>query len=729
MSNLLKKLELFGFKSFADKTVLEFSKPITAIVGPNGSGKSNVIDAIRWLLGERESKNLRGAKSDDLIFAGSSKKSRMGLARASLYFDNKNNFFPVDFSEIIISREVSRDGLNQYYLNKSEIRLKDLIDFLAKARLGTEGMVVVTQGNSDVFVRANPEERREMIEETLGLKEYRLKKNEAIRKLKNTKINLDKVNALIEEILPHLRSLKRQTSRWEKRSQIEDELNNSLKLFFGKALFDINSNLKNIEDEIRKHLELKNKFLEQKEKAENKLKEIELSQPKEREKLKEIKLQIEELNKKRNDFQKEIVKLEFHIEKLRNKNISQKDIKNEDLIELISKIKSNLLDIINTQIDFNQIKNKINLILEDIDKIFKIEKNDEKEYLIVQKDLEKINQDLIQIDNKIKILKEQELKIEKSQDNFYILYKEAVDNLRLAENDLEKWNNYYQNLLFEKEKIEIKFNEIKHQIEQFNHHISEFQNLTNLENNFNAEELERKILRLRGELAAIGEIDEALLKEAKETEERYSFLENQMKDLTQASIDLNNLIKELNLKIENEFNKAFSKINLEFDKFFKLMFGGGYAKLKLVSLKNKKNNINELDSDINKNNLNDIREFKNYEDEVDEKGIEIEIKLPMKKLTSLDVLSGGERSLVGIAALFAIISVSPPPFLVLDEVDAMLDERNARKFSKMLKEFSNKTQFIIVTHNRAVMEAADLIYGVTLGEDETSKIVSLKLES
>ncbi|MDW8279997.1 MAG: AAA family ATPase [bacterium] len=729
MSNLLKKLELFGFKSFADKTVLEFSKPITAIVGPNGSGKSNVIDAIRWLLGERESKNLRGAKSDDLIFAGSSKKSRMGLARASLYFDNKNNFFPVDFSEIIISREVSRDGLNQYYLNKSEIRLKDLIDFLAKARLGTEGMVVVTQGNSDVFVRANPEERREMIEETLGLKEYRLKKNEAIRKLKNTKINLDKVNALIEEILPHLRSLKRQTSRWEKRSQIEDELNNSLKLFFGKALFDINSNLKNIEDEIRKHLELKNKFLEQKEKAENKLKEIELSQPKEREKLKEIKLQIEELNKKRNDFQKEIVKLEFHIEKLRNKNISQKDIKNEDLIELISKIKSNLLDIINTQIDFNQIKNKINLILEDIDKIFKIEKNDEKEYLIVQKDLEKINQDLIQIDNKIKILKEQELKIEKSQDNFYILYKEAVDNLRLAENDLEKWNNYYQNLLFEKEKIEIKFNEIKHQIEQFNHHISEFQNLTNLENNFNAEELERKILRLRGELAAIGEIDEALLKEAKETEERYSFLENQMKDLTQASIDLNNLIKELNLKIENEFNKAFSKINLEFDKFFKLMFGGGYAKLKLVSLKNKKNNINELDSDINKNNLNDIREFKNYEDEVDEKGIEIEIKLPMKKLTSLDVLSGGERSLVGIAALFAIISVSPPPFLVLDEVDAMLDERNARKFSKMLKEFSNKTQFIIVTHNRAVMEAADLIYGVTLGEDETSKIVSLKLEN
>jgi chromosome segregation protein len=100
----------------------------------------------------------------------------------------------------------------------------------------------------------------------------------------------------------------------------------------------------------------------------------------------------------------------------------------------------------------------------------------------------------------------------------------------------------------------------------------------------------------------------------------------------------------------------------------------------------------------------------------------------MKKLTSLDVLSGGERSLIGIAALFAIISVSPPPFLVLDEIDAMLDERNAKKLAKMLKEFSSQTQFIIVTHNRAVMEAADIIYGVTLGDDETSKIISLKLE-
>lgn len=725
MPNLLKKLELVGFKSFAEKTILEFHKPITAIVGPNGSGKSNIIDAIRWLLGERESKNLRGSKSDDLIFAGSSKKPRLGLARASLHFENKNNFFPIDFSEVVISREVSRDGLNQYYLNKSEVRLKDLIDFLAKARLGTEGMVVVTQGNSDIFVRVNPEERREMIEETLGLKEYRLKKSEAIRKLKNTKINLEKVRALIDEILPHLRSLKRQTSKWEKRGELEEELNNNLKLFFGSSLSKINFELQKVETEIKNHLLSKDQFLNNKIKAEKRLKEIEISQPKEREELKKIKLEIDNLLRQRNDLQKEIVKLEFDIEKLKNKNISEKNFKSDDLLKLISKIKSELLDIVNNELNFDQIKDKINLILKDINNIFQIEKTDQKEYAVVQKDLEKINQELLEIDNKIKNLKEKENQFERKQDDFYLLYKEAVQNLRTAENDLEKWNNFHQNLLFEKEKIELKFNELKHQIEQFNRNVSEFENLQNLDTNFNVFDLERKILRLRGELAAIGEIDESLIKEAKETEERYSFLENQMKDLTQASIDLNNLIKELNLKIENEFKKAFHKINLEFDKFFKLMFGGGYAKLKLISLtKNNLLNENKSENEV----VVDEQENKNFED-TNQKGIEIEVKLPMKKLTSLDVLSGGERSLIGIAALFAIISVSPPPFLVLDEVDAMLDERNAKKFSKMLKEFSNQTQFIIVTHNRAVMEAADIIYGVTLGEDETSKIVSLKLEN
>jgi len=230
---LLKSLELNGFKSFAQKTVLEFPGGITAIVGPNGSGKSNVIDAIRWILGEREAKNLRGGKAEDLIFAGTPKRARSGMASVSINFDNSGKFFPLDFDEVSVSREISRDGNSTYGLNKSDVRAKDIIDFFARSRLGTRGLTIINQGSSDLFVRATPQERRFMIEEILGLKEYQLKKLEAERKLKNTALNLEKIRIMIEEVAPRLRTLKRQVSKYQTRDQKRDELASAEQSYFG----------------------------------------------------------------------------------------------------------------------------------------------------------------------------------------------------------------------------------------------------------------------------------------------------------------------------------------------------------------------------------------------------------------------------------------------------------------------------------------------------------------
>lgn len=189
-------------------------------------------------------------------------------------------------------------------------------------------------------------------------------------------------------------------------------------------------------------------------------------------------------------------------------------------------------------------------------------------------------------------------------------------------------------------------------------------------------------------------------------------------------------MQELSEKIKTEFSKSLLKINEEFEKFFALMFGGGVAKLTLEKPRiPKKKEVGEVQAVYEEGEM--IGETKNDEmEEMIEKdpGVDIDVRLPRKKVTTLDMLSCGERSLVGIAALFAMVAVSPPPFLILDEIDAPLDERNARRFGDMLKEFSKKTQFIVVTHNRATMEAADILYGVTLGEDGASKIVSLKLE-
>jgi len=204
------------------------------------------------------------------------------MAQASLYFENKNKFFPVDFEEVVVSRQISRDGASKYYLNKSEILLRDLIDFLAKARLGSKGMIVIGQGDSDLFIRSTPLERREMIEEMLGLREYQIKKTDAERRLKNSKINLDKVTALIEEIEPHLRSLKRQTSRWERRGTLEEELRSLENAFFGSQLHELRAKGEQVDIRIAEHAKQYEVFEKEKRAAETRQAAIEESQPEER---------------------------------------------------------------------------------------------------------------------------------------------------------------------------------------------------------------------------------------------------------------------------------------------------------------------------------------------------------------------------------------------------------------------------------------------------------------
>lgn len=728
MANFLKSLELNGFKSFAQKTILEFPSGTTAIVGPNGSGKSNVVDAIRWLLGERDSKNLRGAKSEDLIFAGTPEKPRQSLAQATLNFNNQSNFFPVDASEISITRQINREGQSQYFLNKSEVRLKDLVDFFARARLGTKGMIVVSQGNSDVFIRANPVERREMIEEMLGLREYQIKKNRASNQLKNTQINLEKVRALVEEILPHLRSLRRQTGRWGKRGSLEENLKTLENTLFGSELSWISHEIQKIEQEIESHRKELVSLQENKRLAEKKQKDVELSEPKEREELKKIKTETSELLEEQIKLEKNLSRLETQLEISKEKS-STPEISLDKAVSLVKKIKARLEEGLNRDFDF--LKNTIQSLIKEIENTLssasKVGAVSFPEGLKSQ--FGKINQELGSIKKKIEDLKEKEKHLEKNQGEFYELFKKAVAEVEAAKKRIEERDIKNQKIIFEKERLELRFDEIKRQINQSGRHPNEFKELhasLHLSRGLESEELreiEGKIFKIRGDLASIGDVDVAVLKEAEETENRYEFLKRELEDTEKAKEDLKNLINDLSDKIKVEFGNALLEINREFSNFFKLMFDGGHARLifkKPEKPAKKEKGVEGNENQSEENNL--------IEEEKEEEGIEINLGLPKKRLTSLEVLSGGERSLVGIAALFALISVSPPPFLVLDEIDAALDERNARRFSEMLNSFSKKTQFIIVTHNRASMEVADILYGVTLGQDGTSKIVSLKLE-
>lgn len=726
---LLKSLELNGFKSFAQKTVLEFPGGITAIVGPNGSGKSNVIDAIRWILGEREAKNLRGGKAEDLIFAGTPKHARSGMASVSINFDNSGKFFPLDFDEVSVSREISRDGNSTYALNKSDVRAKDIIDFFARSRLGTRGLTIINQGSSDLFVRATPQERRFMIEEILGLKEYQLKKLEAERKLKNTAINLEKVRLMIEEVTPRLRMLKRQVAKYQTRDQKRDELIASEDTYFGTKAAALTSALTHNNTtlhDLRQSIAAKQQELTEFERA---LEAIEATKDQHAEAA-TLKAQETELLTKRFQLQKDIARLEAKLEFSTDTTSDQGVVyRKDEMLALIRQIKHALDTNADSQ-DVTQLSQTIKMLIAKIDSYLNPPKLDlpKPDYSAVHEEIEReksaILASLAELDAQLHAVRTAQESLSQGLEDFNSRFRDAFGRKEAKREEIRAIEGRIQHLTFENEKLSIRLEDLLSEWIRNERDASQFDTLTATEgvSEYQLSELERQIFRLRAELLSIGDVDESLIAEANEVEAHHAHLVAQSADLEKASVDLAELVEELKRDVSGKFNNAFKEINDQFNHYFRLMFNGGSAKMKI-----KTHNIDRIVEELS-GEVSEFEEQKQDEEPL-QAGIEIELSLPKKRINSLDVLSGGEKSLVSIAALFALISVSPPPFLVLDEIDAPLDERNSERFAQLIKEFAHRAQFIVVTHNRTVMEVADVLYGVTMNEDGTSKLLSVKFDS
>ncbi len=228
----LKQLDLLGYKTFAAETQFAFDDGITAIVGPNGSGKSNVADAIRWVLGEQSFSLLRAKKGEDMIFSGSEKRARMGMAEVTLTFDNSDGWLPIEFSEVTLTRRAYRSGENEYLLNGSRVRLRDIADLLGASGLSRRTYTVIGQGLIDTALSLRPQERRELIQEAAGLALYQGRRADAINKLDETRANLLRVNDLTAEIEPRLKRLKRQAERADEYEQIRQQLDNALRIWY-----------------------------------------------------------------------------------------------------------------------------------------------------------------------------------------------------------------------------------------------------------------------------------------------------------------------------------------------------------------------------------------------------------------------------------------------------------------------------------------------------------------
>ncbi len=755
----LKRIEIVGFKSFARKTVLEFSGesgcfPVTAIVGPNGSGKSNVADAIRWAIGEQSSKHLRGKKGEDVIFAGTDKKSRLGSASVSLFFENHDERIPIEYPEVTVTRRLYRNGESEYLVNGAAVRLLDVIDLLAKASVGRDSFSVITQGMSDAALSASPIERRSMLEEAAGVKQYRIEKDRALRKLLNTRQNLDRVDALTREIEPHLKNLRREAEKASRGAEVSEKLREKQVKRFAFLWHTFQSE--------------REKSLETRDRESSRLRELERASEQYNRELLEASKQVEngddekkregivrtlreKLYRTERELSVVLGKMDLEAERRKPREVVEsvavdrefvrkrlEEIRShqEKLIERLSKVESldefqelrELARVVQTRLsELHEQAGQGTLVTKHVVEVSEEErvKSDERlaafrnEETRLLKEKESLSKNIAEEERK---REEKQRKMEDGRKRFFELERAA----RETQIELNRVKDSVNEAKVRLARVEVREEDLTNEI--FEELRLKPQELAWDGEHIDAEKYERDIIRLKVELEHIGGIDPLVIEECSETEKRFLFLTTESEDLKKAIQSLEQVIREMETKIHAEFEAAWKEVNREFNRYFGIIFGGGSAKLVKVSAEHRGHNLASGEDAIGaESGEGDDAGAVNKKNET-EIGIDIVTSPPGKKISNLAMLSGGERSLTSLALLFAIIAHNPPPFCVLDEVEAALDEANSRRFGTLLSELSERTQFIAITHNRETMKNASILYGVTMGEDGVSKILSVRLD-
>lgn len=284
----LKRIEMQGFKSFADKTVLEFKPGITTVIGPNGSGKSNISDAIRWVLGEQSMKSLRGAKSEDIIFAGTQARKSLGFAEVSIVIDNNDNKLPIEYSEVTVTRKIYRNGETGYFINKVPCRLKDILELFMDTGIGKDGYSIIGQGKIDEILSNKSEDRRHIFEEAAGIVKYRTRKQESEKKLEQTKLNLLRINDILAEIEANIEPLKLQSDKAKQFLDLREELKS---IEVGLFIYNINTYKEKLEQLVKDE----DIIASQKEAEDSKMEALQASKEELRQVVDDITAQIENM--------------------------------------------------------------------------------------------------------------------------------------------------------------------------------------------------------------------------------------------------------------------------------------------------------------------------------------------------------------------------------------------------------------------------------------------------
>ncbi len=920
----LKRVELMGFKSFADRTTIDFTSGITALLGPNGCGKSNVVDAIKWVLGEQSTRNMRAERMEDVIFSGTQERKALNVAEVTLLISNEENLLDLDLPELFIKRRLYREGDSEYYLNGAPIKLKELRELFYDTGIGKSAYSIMEQGKIDQVLSNKPEERRHLFEEAAGITRFRVRGSEAGRKLAKTRENIFQVENILREVRRNYESLKKQSEKTKEYRRLRQELNTididllllkyqtlqenlekreaqrkkegvkkkkleeeiqrisedlasnidvlqtmeSQLIEDQKKLYGLDLEKEGISDRVRLYkeqiLELEKQTTQLKQ-QEREIVERKVSLRGKKESLKEglqnLRDLLKELENNALGLEKMIKKteeevaknsqtieaMEKKIQKAEEEQESlQRDLRSltDHIVEKLDKDlrqsgysvtkKNKLLEKINKEIQGMriQLEGKSQLFqdslqvgadqphphlwesgiqaLEEIQKglkalelwteeLTKSLPNFLEEFLApegiinkkreIDETLEKLTIDLkgcrSTIQGKTKESRElqskagelrknlEELRVDSAktatqvaaiEDNIKTLHKE-LDNLdeqirqslkkeghleqrkkevlekvtasqrdiqnhdeskkalqkdlkilerSIAkrtqnrsgeEGSLKEKRGTLQNALLSLEKVNLEREHIQRDIEELrqvfqeNHSADISQYLPRLKAfKKSRHDLKEEHNRIKEALRELGQVNLMALEEFAEAKDRYEFLNNQLEDLKQADIHLQQVTEDIQRESAELFRRTYEKVRKNFDETFRLLFGGGRGELKLV------NPQNPLES-----------------------GIEIYAQPPGKKLENISLLSGGERSLAGVALLFATYKVKSSPFCILDEIDAALDEANIQRFIDMLAEFAEQSQFVIITHNKRTVTGAQTLLGVTMEESGVSKLISMRI--
>ena len=759
----LKSISLKGFKSFPERTKLHFSPGVSVIVGPNGSGKSNITDAVLWALGEQSPGAVRGSSMQDVISAGGSGVGSRRRAEVEVVIDNSEGRAATDFSEVSIERRLDRAGEGTYRLNGARCRLVDVVEVLSDTNMGREMHSVISQGRVESIVHSKPRERRMLVEEAAGLGKHRKRRRRAELKLRATRDNLDRALDVEREARSRLRPLKRQAQAAELGARIEREE-------LGMRAQVVAEDLRFGEDRLAAAEKTAKRARSGRDGIERKLAEVSARRRAAEERFadrdRERTVAWGLLTHLRGDAERVAVRaanlgdraadLEARLEHLRTElgpltldvdgagsAPAQRARKLEqELGEVEAGLAAASDGLGRARADGSETARATALGAVQAGAERASRHARRAEGLLGERHRERLRAQVAEAEELLEAVGAASAAVEALSaalrrrigaaeakvvggegDGDEIAEEMRACSLREAELQagIKGITDELTRAEVEAAHLGDRRSEAARELASISERLGEEigpaqQSLTDAER----EEIERRLQRLERRRSQIGPVNPLAEREYEEARSYVSDLQGQREDTGRAMSELQSLIHEIDHEIERAFEETFEATARNFEEMVEHLFPGGRGKLRRVSLRPvaDESETAEGDGEASETEEGSEREVL---------GVEIEVTPAGKSTRKLSLLSGGEKSLVALAFVFAVFLARPCPFYILDEVEAALDDANIDRFLQLIRRFSNRAQFVIVTHQKRTMEAADVLYGVSMGGDGVTKVVSRRL--